>query len=75
MDSFQYVKTLSEVQKAVKTIGKYTNEHKYIAVGFEGEHISRNGSVSILTIATKDDVFIFDILELIMVLRRFLKTI
>ncbi|VDI19390.1 Hypothetical predicted protein [Mytilus galloprovincialis] len=64
MDSFQYIKTLSEVQKAVKTIGKYTNEHKYIAVGFEGDHISRNGSVSILTIATKDDVFIFDILEL-----------
>lgn len=41
----QYVK-LSEVQTPVQTINKYTNNYiKDIAVGFEGEHISREMEV------------------------------
>lgn len=61
---YQYVKTLSDLKKAISTICKGIYESKLIAVGFEGDNISRTGSISVLTIATRTDVFIFDILEL-----------
>lgn len=53
-----------QLKKAVDIIFKYTNKHKYIAVGYEEAIISIKGSISLLTLASRSDIFAFDILEL-----------
>ena len=64
MSSWKLVNNVKELKSAEEAIWKCTLETEVLAVKCEGKKLSRRGTLSILTIATRKQVFIIDVLKL-----------
>lgn len=62
--NFKIIDSTDELKKSVSEIQAYSKDNKHLAVDCEGINLSRTGKLTILTIATKDKVYIFDVLKL-----------
>lgn len=61
---FKYITTVSDLDAAILDIATYVSKCPLIAVVVEGVNLSRVGTVSILAVATKDKIYLFDVIQL-----------
>ncbi|CAG2246093.1 EGL [Mytilus edulis] len=61
---YKYITNTEEQESAVKEINNALSTEKIIAIDLEGANLSRAGSITLLAIATRSQIYLFDVLKL-----------